>query len=148
MKELKELIKSFSHAINGVRFCINNERNFRTHIVAIFYVLFFGFLAKIHIYEFVVLFICFAQVLACELFNTAVELLCNKTSNGFDIYVKRSKDISAAGVLVCAMSCVIIGGLIFGTKIPQILENFNIYYCGFFIISLPLTTTFIFKRRK
>ena len=40
---MKALIKSFMYAGRGIWFCIRHERNFRIHIVASIYVLWFGF---------------------------------------------------------------------------------------------------------
>ena len=148
INELKKLMKSFSYASDGVSFCIKHERNFRIHLVAIFYVLIFAYLAKISIIEFGLLIICFAQVISAELLNTAIEVLCDKESSGYNSFIKRAKDIAAAAVLVCAVGCIILGAVIFIPKSMTIINNINLINLAVIIFTIPISLVFIFKRRK
>ncbi|MFI3225925.1 MAG: diacylglycerol kinase family protein [Clostridia bacterium] len=144
---IRKLRKSFGFALDGIKYCVNNERNFRIHLVAIAYVLIFSHLAQISTIEFAIMMMCFAQVLSAELLNTAIECLCNRTGFEYNIFIKNAKDIAAAAVLVCAISCVIIGLVIFTPKIGIILANLTVIYIGILIILTLINLWFIFKRR-
>lgn len=148
MLAIKSLVKSFRFAFEGLKYCIKNERNFRIHLVAVFYVLFFSHIAKLSSTEFSIILICFAQVLAGELFNTSIESLGNKDGKEFNLFIKNAKDISASAVLVCAIICVVIGFTIFTPKIHIVLENLTAIYKGILIIMTPINLWFIFKGRK
>ena len=63
--------------------------------------------------------ILFGLVISGELFNTAIETVVDMVSPNINEKAKLAKDISAAGVLVLAISAFIIGLLIF---IPKILN--------------------------
>ena len=41
-KNIRKLSESFLHAFRGLRLCIHDERNFRVHMTAAFYVILFG----------------------------------------------------------------------------------------------------------
>ncbi len=143
--EFQKLIKSFAFAFKGLSFCVKNERNFRIHLVAVLYILFFSIICKINATQFGILMLCCSQVIAFELINTAIEILCNKDGLEFNEFIKNTKDVSAGAVLVCAISSVIIGLAIFIPKIQIILENLtliNICILGFIT---PFCIMFIFK---
>lgn len=147
MQEFKKLIKSFAFAFCGLKFCVQNERNFRIHLVAIAYILCFSKLAKLSGLELCIIFLCFAQVLSVEIINTSIENVCNKDGLDYNIFIKNAKDLSAGAVLVCALASIFIAGFIFIPKICVILSGITI----FDIIILTLITLigllFIFKRR-
>lgn len=144
--DFKSLLKSFKHAFKGISTCLKTERNFRIHITAMFYVIAVSFLAEISSTEYILLIICFSQMMSSELLNTAVEILCDKESNGYNIYIKSAKDIAAAAVLVCAIGCVFIGFIIFLPKIHIIFSNLKLIYAIIILLSIPFSTLFIFKQ--
>lgn len=148
LEQLKLLCKSFSYAYEGILYCIKNERNFRIHLVVIFYVIFFSVLANISTMQFCILLLCFSQVISSELINTALEILCNKDGTEYNIFIKNAKDVSASGVLVCAISCVIIGLIIFVPKTLEIYQNFSIVSMCIFIIASIINILFVFKKEK
>ncbi|MBE6107048.1 MAG: diacylglycerol kinase family protein [Erysipelotrichaceae bacterium] len=44
-----------------------------------------------------------ALVIASEIFNTCIEMICDKICPDYDETIGKIKDLSAAGVLVCAL---------------------------------------------
>ena len=44
-KNIRKLSESFLHAFRGLRLCIHDERNFRVHMTAAFYVILFAVFA-------------------------------------------------------------------------------------------------------
>ena len=100
-KNIRKLSESFLHAFRGLRLCIRDERNFRVHMTAAFYVILFGVFGGVSMTEAAILCICFGLTMGAELLNTAIERLCDKQASGYDGMVRNAKDIAAAGVL-CA----------------------------------------------
>ena len=112
-KNIRKLSESFLHAFRGLRLCIRDERNFRVHMTAAFYVILFGVFGGVSMTEAAILCICFGLTMGAELLNTAIERLCDKQASGYDGMVRNAKDIAAAGVFVCAAACVAVGACIF-----------------------------------
>lgn len=146
--ELRRLKRSFKQAFNGFKHCVKTERNLRLHIVTIGCVLFVSPLAELVSGEYIILLICFALVISSELLNTGIEILCNMNSKSYNTHIKHAKDIAACGVLVSAVTCAIIGLIIFVPKINIITQNFTIIHaiCAVFLLIIALL--FVFKRRK
>ena len=57
-----------------------------------------------------------------ELFNTAVEKICDLIEPNHNLVIKASKDMAAAGVLLAALFSVVVGLVIF---LPPLIENFK-----------------------
>lgn len=54
--------------------------------------------------EWLAVIILVGMVIAAEMFNTCIEMLCDKICPEFNETIGKIKDLSAAGVLVCAIS--------------------------------------------
>ena len=82
----------------------------------------------------------------CELMNTAIEYLCDWKAAGYDRTVRDAKDIAAAAVFVCAVSCTIIGLLFFLPVLPFVLRQLraHILLLTALVISVPCAVWFIF----
>ncbi len=115
--KLKNFIKSFKYAIDGICLSIKAERNVKIHIIIMFLVIIAGFIFKINKYEWIACIVCFAIVIGGELFNTAIERIVNVIIPYKDDKAKNIKDISAGAVLVLAIGAFIIGLIIFVPKI-------------------------------
>lgn len=145
---MKSLINSFKFAFFGIKYAIKHERNFRIHLTFIYYLILFSYFAKITENDTVILVISCGLVLTTELFNTAIELVCDKDGNDYNIFVKYAKDVAAAAVLVQAFVSIIICIVVFLPKISTILEHLNIFWLISILTSLPLAVLFIFKGEK
>lgn len=113
----KKIINSFKNAFNGMVVSFKQEWNMKIHISIMFLVILLGIIFKIKMIEWIICIICFALVIAGELFNTAVELTVDLAMPEFNKKAKMAKDISAGAVLVLAIVSVIIGLIIFVPKI-------------------------------
>jgi diacylglycerol kinase len=58
-------------------------------------------------------------VFAAEAFNTAVEVLTDLVSPEYNDKAKVVKDVSAAGVLIAAITAVVIGVVVFGGRVSD-----------------------------
>ena len=121
-----QFFKSFTYAFTGVYITFKSERNFRIHIVALFLSAAMGFYLSLSILEWGFIIFSIGFVFVSELFNTAIERLGDKVAGDKqDQLVRNIKDISAAAVLLSALTALIIGIIFlfipFGVKIFSLL---------------------------
>jgi diacylglycerol kinase (ATP) len=114
---ISDRIKSFGYALEGLRSFFKTQHNAWIHVVATLVVIIAGFMFKVSSMEWIALSFAIALVFISELFNTAIEFLCDKVSPEFDPRIKLVKDISAAAVLIAAMVAVVIGAIVFVPKV-------------------------------
>lgn len=119
----KKLINSFKYAFSGIRSAFKTERNLKIHLGIALLVTIFGLIFKLECWEWIVCISWFAIVIGGELFNTAIEIVVDLAMPNINKNAKRSKDISAGGVLVFAIGSSIVGFIIFVPKIISFLIN-------------------------
>ncbi|MBO9690611.1 MULTISPECIES: diacylglycerol kinase family protein [unclassified Chryseobacterium] len=107
------LHKSFLNAFRGVFMMIKAERNFRIELLAFFINLFFIFYFKLNTTDAVLVIIASFAVLSAEIFNTAIEKICDIIQPDFDERIGFIKDIAAGAVVLTAIAAVIIGILVY-----------------------------------
>jgi len=107
---MKRFLKSVTYAINGLMSALKTERNLRIDIAAMLIAIAFGFYLKLSINTWGLVILVIGFVLVAELFNTAIERLGDEAANGVQKQlIKRAKDIAAAGVLLSALTALILG---------------------------------------
>src|SRR5687767_4299618 len=104
---MKRIQNSFKWAGHGLAYCLRGEKNFRLHCLFAMVVFLLAFLLSVSRLEWMLLIVCICLVLAMEMFNTAVEHLCNIIQPSVDPKVKIIKDVSAGAVLVVALMAAI-----------------------------------------
>ncbi len=119
-----KLIKSFRYALEGIRYCFTTQLNFRIHLLVMLAVVGFAVYAGIHTAEWLFVTGCCMLVLTAELFNTAIEKLCDAVTSEQHPVIKAVKDMSAGAVLISAAGSVIIGCIIFFPKILHLIKKF------------------------
>jgi len=101
--------KSFLNAFRGIFFMLRSERNFQLEVLALLINIFLIFYLKLAIFDTIlILFVCFG-VLAAEIFNTAIEKICDVIQPEFDKRIGFIKDISAGAVTLMAVLSLIVG---------------------------------------
>jgi len=118
---IKLRIKSFVFAFKGLML-LWKEANFRIHCVAFVLVLIVSFYLEISRLEWIFVLLSSTLVLVSEAINTAIEKTLDFIKTENDKRIEVIKDISAAFVLIAAISAVVVGGVIF---IPKILLFFQ-----------------------
>lgn len=103
---MKGLVRSFSFAFRGIEEAVRRERNFRIHIAAVFFTLYFALLYGLTRAEYAILALTFIVVPAFELVNTAIEHVVDAKVKAFDEHARLAKDISAASVLVATVGAI------------------------------------------
>jgi diacylglycerol kinase len=114
---IKKSLKSFVFAFNGIRIFIYEGNNARIHIIAAMIAIILGILLKISLTEWMMVILVIGLVITLEIVNSAIESLADYVSPGKHDLIKKVKDLSAGGVLVSAISAVIIGLIIFLPKL-------------------------------
>jgi len=113
---IRSRIKSFSHAIAGIRQFVWQEHNARIHLVATIAVILAAWLLKVTTIEAAILAVVTGLVWVAEILNTCVEKLANLITRERHPEIKIIKDLAAGAVLVAAAIAVITGLLIFIPK--------------------------------
>lgn len=96
--------KSFIHAGRGLATVLREEHNARLHVLAAVIVVSVCLFLGLTPTEWAWIILSIAWVFFAEVFNTAIEHLCDVVSPGPHASVAKAKDIAAAGVLVSAFA--------------------------------------------
>ena len=152
---MKNLIKSFGYAFQGIFTSITKERNMRIHIVCMIYMFFFLFafdFFEITRTQIAILLIACGLVIGAELINTAVEAVVDLHGKEYTEYGKIAKDCAAGAVLVFAVFSVLCGiAIMYQPTAFKLLFTYfidNPIAIIIFAISVVIFTIFIFKGNK
>ena len=118
-----KLIKSFSYAFSGIKFCFKSQLNFRIHSGLTIIVLIFSIVFDISAFEWIAVCFCIAFVITMEMLNTAIEKLCDVVHIEIHPGIKKVKDIAAGAVLIAAFFSLITGIVIFLPKIISLIKS-------------------------
>ncbi|RLD90557.1 MAG: diacylglycerol kinase [Bacteroidetes bacterium] len=110
-------LKSFKHAFNGLRILIKEEHNARIHLFATICVVIAGLFLKISLNEWIAITFSIGLVISLEIMNSSIESMADFISPERHEKIKKIKDLSASGVLISAITALIIGLIIFIPKI-------------------------------
>ena len=115
------LQKSFGYALQGVGYFFRNERNGRLQVLIAGSVFLAGILLSISITEWLIILLFTALVISLEMFNSALEKLCDHISPDWHPQIKVIKDMAAGAVLWASILSLLAGLFIFIPKIMQII---------------------------
>ncbi|SDI81330.1 diacylglycerol kinase family protein [Chryseobacterium jejuense] len=107
------LHKSFLNAFRGVFVMVKTERNFQIELLAFFINLFLIFYLKLTSIDAALILMASVAVLSAEIFNTAIEKICDIVQPNFDKRIGFIKDIAAGAVVLIAGVSAIIGVLVY-----------------------------------
>mgnify|MGYP000844631299 CR=1 FL=1 len=124
--KVKKLLDSFNYAIEGIIHSVRTQRNMRIHMAAALIILTACFFYDISRTELLIVLITITLVIMAELFNTAIELAIDSTTNYYHPLVKLAKNAAAGGVLVSAVNAAAVGYIIFWDKLKFI--NFELIH--------------------
>jgi diacylglycerol kinase len=110
---MKKFLKSFSYALSGLQHALIHEQNFKIEIFCAVAACGCAFVFNISKLEWFIVIINIAAVLTAEIFNTAIEKLCNMIHKTIHPIIKIVKDVSAAAVVITALCAFICGSIIF-----------------------------------
>ena len=116
-------IDSMNHAIDGINYTIDHERNFKTEMIIAMLVIVACFFFKVSKIEWLILLITTSSVLVLELVNTSIERCVDLVTKDYKELAKHAKDVSAGAVLLASLFSVCVGIIIF---LPKILEMIGV----------------------
>jgi diacylglycerol kinase len=109
------LVRSFKHAVNGVRETLLTERNFKIQVVCAFLALVLAASLKVSLFSWLILIQVIALVLTAELINTALEHMVDLAAGGlYHPIARAAKDAAAGAVLIASGLAVLSALFIFG----------------------------------
>jgi diacylglycerol kinase len=116
---ISKRLQSFKYALNGLKILIKEEHNARIHLFATICVIIAGVFFNISMNEWIGVIFSIGLVFSLEIINSSIENIADFISPEKHEMIGRIKDLSASGVLIGAITALIIGLIIF---IPKILE--------------------------
>ena len=120
---LSARLRSFGHALRGLKLLLQTQPNARIHAVATVVVVAAGALARLSPAEWALIVLAIVCVWVAEALNTSIEFLVDLVSPDLHPLAGKAKDAAAAAVLVAAIGSAIIGGFVFGPHVLRILEQ-------------------------
>ena len=112
---------TLKNARKGFRLVLKSEMNIRVHVIIATLVIILASLLKFSAIEFCLLLFMIALVIVAEMLNTAIEFALDSIyHNKYSRMVGMAKDISAGAVMFASVISVIVGILLFGSKILTI----------------------------
>lgn len=118
---MNSFFKSFTYAFKGIKLSLQ-QRNMKVHVCCAILAITFGFIFKITITEWCIILICSGIVLALETINTAIELFVDLVEPNHHPIAGKVKDLAAGAVFIFSVISALIGALIFGKYILDLLH--------------------------
>ena len=113
---IRKFFKGFRYAFIGISYAFNSQVNFKVHLLVAAGVGALGYYTGLNRMEWLWVTTAVTLVVVMELINTAIELLVDQISPGYDPKAGIIKDVSAAAVLITALLALIIGLFVFIPK--------------------------------
>lgn len=120
---MRSFFRNLMFALNGIRLTVSSERHFQYHLVASTLVITAGLMLSISSIEWLFVSSAVFFVLTAEIFNTAIEKLCNEVTTERKASIKIIKDTAAGAVLISVFYSLIIGTVIFLPKILSVVRG-------------------------
>lgn len=117
------LYQAMTHAVEGIIMMLREERNMRFHVLAALVALLVGWWFRISRSDWLWLLLVIFLVFAAEFLNTVTEAVTDVMVNHqYDVDVKKAKDVAAGGVLLAACFAVVVGLIIFGPHLVNLVR--------------------------
>jgi undecaprenol kinase len=114
-----KLVTSFKHALHGVLYIFEHERNARVHLLLAVFAFVLGVWLRVSDVQLAAIFFAIILVFLAEIFNTAIEKTLDLIDVKIHPQIKLIKDMSAGAVLVAAIAAAAIGTVVF---VPQMVR--------------------------
>lgn len=113
MSNINKRLRAFQFAFSGLRQAFVKEAHIKIHTACAILAFSAGIYFSISAIEWFALFLAVVLVFVSELFNTAIEKLCDLTHPAMHPTIKYIKDISASAVLLAAAFAIITACIVF-----------------------------------
>lgn len=113
---------TFKNARKGMRIVLKSEVNLRIHFCVALIVVAMAFLLDFSIEKMCILLLTIVVVIVAEMLNSAIEFALDAVfHNKYSRLVGMAKDISAGAVMFASVIAVVIGIILFGSTILELL---------------------------
>ena len=119
---MKRLLTSIGHGLRGIGYTLRTQPNMRLHLLAAIAVAIAASWLKISAGEWFAVIIATILVTGAELFNTAIESLCDAVHPDQHPLIGHAKDTAAGAVLLASIAAGVIGLIVFGPKLWQLIN--------------------------
>ena len=109
---LKKYIDSIRYANQGLRYFFKHDTHAKIHLLASICIITVGFILHFSWVSWVLVILCIGLVFAAEMFNSAIEKLCDKVEPDQHPQIKIIKDLAAAAVWTTSLMSAVIGGIL------------------------------------
>lgn len=120
----RNLIESFTYAIQGVLHALRHERNIRIHFAIALLVFLLGLAVGLTRVELALLTLLIAFVICLELVNTAIEAVVDLICPEKHPLAAVAKNVAAGAVFVAASISVVVGYLLFFERLANLHPDF------------------------
>ncbi len=114
-------LQSVRYAVRGLALMLKSQHNAWLHAFASFCILVMGIICRLSSGDWCWVILAIMAVWTAEALNTALEFLADAASPEFHPLIKQAKDVAAGGVLISAMGSVLIGLLVIGPHLLDLL---------------------------
>ena len=120
----QNFFKAAKNAFNGIVYTWKTQKNLKIQFCFAVFAVILGILLKISNIEWLILVTTIFVVFITELFNTAIETVVDLYTQEYNEKAKIAKDVAAGAVSLMAICSVLIGIILFGGKIIQIILEY------------------------
>lgn len=114
---------TFKNARKGMRLVLKSEVNIRVHVCIALTVIAMAFLLNFSLTKMCILLLTIALVIVAEMVNSAVEFSLDAVfHNKYSRLVGMAKDIAAGAVMFASVVAIIIGVLLFGSAVIELIS--------------------------
>lgn len=114
---LSKRLQSFKYGFAGFKWLFRTETNARIHLTAALLVIIPGFILQLSPFEWLWIILAIILVFMAELINSAIEYLADALHPGHHEKIGKAKDMAAAATLLAAIFAVLVGMVVFGSKL-------------------------------
>ena len=110
---MKNFLRSFQYAFNGIRFSILQQRNLKVQVGIATVTFAAGFYFDITVIEWAIILLAAALVIGLEIVNTAIENLVDLVTTEWKPLAGKIKDMAAGAVLTASIFSLVVGLMVF-----------------------------------
>ena len=119
----KPIVRKFAYALYGLKTSLKEEKSLVIHLVIAILTFIISGVLKINITQWAIVVTMVGVVISSELMNTAIENTVDLISFKYNINVKKIKDIAAAATFILALAAIVVGLLIFVSRIIEMVQR-------------------------
>ena len=117
---IKKVYRSLASAFRGIAYMLKKERNFKIHLFFAVLISFIGLLVGFNRYEWMIVILLIAIILSAEIFNSALERICDLMREKLKLKYEDTtviRNLSAGAVIITALFSLLIGIILIAGKL-------------------------------